>query len=258
MKKITTIKFTKEDLSVLDKLSRINNNVFISPDKILIIDGELKSDGSANNRFNGGNRTAEYVFQTPFTFIDNLGICKLPSFISTIKSLYDDYTIDVYEKYLMIKDCNVSYKFWLTPPENNMIPTVSDVPMERAKNTTKPNCQFQIKSHQLQTIFDVQKNIGTFSLFVNLDEDNNIKFKVSETFEDNGCNTAQIIIPEDQIVSNNLPYIRSNHVKFDYLRSDFMISDDYNVTLSETGIFLQGVKCRTNYLISATYVAPKD
>jgi hypothetical protein len=255
MKKITDIKFSKEDLIVLDKLSRINDKVFISSDKLRIIDGQLKPDGSSNNRFNGGNRTAEYTFSSPFSFIDDLGICKLPSLISSIKSLKEDYVIEVYDKYLNIKDSDVCYKFWLTPEENNMIPKVSDTIMDRAKNSTKPKIQFNMPASQLQILFDVQKNIGTFTTFFFMDSDGNLQIKVSESFEENGSNTATIKITKEQIESDNLEEIKNGkHVRFDYIRNDYIMNDDYKFFLNDKAIFAIGESCRTNYIIKSTFV----
>lgn len=253
MRKITTTKLTKEDLLVLDKFSKINDKLFISCDKIQVIDGQLNPDGTSNNRFNGGNRVGHYRIMNPdINIVDDLGICSLPTFISLIKSLGDNHQIDVYEKYLIIRDGIINFKFWLTPKDKNIIPTVdSESVVNRAKNSTKPKIVFDISSEQLQKVFDVQRIIGTFTTFFSFDDSGNLNIKVSESFSENGSNIAIIKIDKESFVSNDLELV-DGYNRFDYIRSDFIINDNYRIVLSQNGILLSGENNRTDYIVKAT------
>lgn len=258
--KITEIKFSKEDLAVFDKLSKINDKLFISADKIQVIDGQLKSDGSANNRFSGGNKTAMYRFPTPFSFIDDLGICDFPKFINIIKNLKDDAVIEVYEKYLKIKDSVVSCIFHLTPPDKNIIPMVkAEELIEKAKATTKGRVVFNMTNEQLQKLFDMQRLIGTFTTHFYFDEVEDLNIKISESFQDNGSNTATIKISKEQIEIDTLDDIKGGkYNKFDFFRTDFVVNDNYKFLLTKTAMLVCGENCRTDYVVKATFVNLED
>jgi hypothetical protein len=295
--KKTTIRFSKEDLYVLDKLSKINDKCYISPDKIQIIDGTLKDGGDSDNRFRGGTRTAVYKLSSKFVgMVDDLGITNLPSFINLVKSFDDNidkskaeinklekmkerldterdtdeiekiqqkinklqysYVIDVYDKYIVIRDDLVNFKFWLTPSESKIIPIVDAENMiDKAEKTKKENIRFTIGSQQLQKIFDMQRIVGTFNIFFAIVDDE-VVIKVANDFSENGNNSATVKIPSSQIIQDSCTEALKNGKfnKFEYIRNDYIVPDSYDILLTENAMLLKGKNSRTSYIVKASVV----
>lgn len=259
MAKIAEIKFTKEDVLVMDKIAKVNDKVMIDPDKIQAIDGTNHGDGSANNKFAGGNKTVMYNFEIAHTFIDSLGICNLPSLLNVVKTISNNFkdespNIEVHEKFLVIKDGSVNYKFYLTPKETKIIP---ECDVEKIRDyvvlTNKPHAKFKMEGKTLNSIFTAQRIINSFNTFFSLDGDR-LKIKVSDSFDETGVNSANVYVEADKIEVNTLHEAEMfDYNIFDQLRSDFIVSDDYTCYLSEKAIALVGDKSRTFYFIKANF-----
>jgi len=258
---ISEFKFSKTELAILDKFSKINDKLFISPDKIQVIDGVLKgtSDGAANNRFNGGNRSAIYKFENPHNFIDELGIANLPTLISTVKSFGDDHMIEVYDRYLMVSDKMSKLKFYLTPPEANVIPTTDVETMVNRAGQAPKKVEFKLEWNQLNRIFEMQKITGSFNIHFFIDQDGEFNVKIGESFEENGNNIALMKIDKENIIEENLEAIRfidgkQNYNKFELLRNDFVVMDNYHFILVEKGLMMTAESLDINYVVKASVI----
>jgi hypothetical protein len=261
--KITEFKFTKKEIQILEKFSKINDKVFISPDKIQIIDGTLKGtpDQAANNRFQGGNRSAIYRFETPFFFSDDLGIANLPLLTSTIKSIGDNHTIEVYDRSLIIKDDMASVRFWLTGEEQAIIPRANVEEVVKRSENVKNKVEFKLDWPVMQKIFGMQNIIGSSNTHFFFDDDGDLNIKIAENFEENGSNTATIKIHKDQIIADTLNAIHPNETglrynKFEQFKSDIFVEDNYHFILVERAMMLTGDNEDTNYIIKANFQTP--
>lgn len=265
-KKITEFRFSDKDLDILRGLSAINDKVYISPDMVQTVEGTLvgTSDGAANNRCNNGSASAVYKFETPFFFVDDLGIGNLPLLISTITTFKKDHIIEVYPKNLVIRDEVSSVRFWLTPPEANQIPRVD---MERIvarvkSGTTKVH--FKLDWNLLDRVFRMQKIIGSKTIFIYKNEDD-LVIKVASQFAEDGNNTATIRVPADNIISDTLDYLNGTnedgtpkYVEFRINDLDkILVPDDYEIILVERGICYVGTENSTYYMFKANYVEPQ-
>lgn len=265
-KKITEFRFSDKELDILRGLSAINDAVFISPDLVQIVEGTLKgtSDGAANNRCSNGSASAMYEFDTPFFFIDDLGIGNLPLLISTINTFKKDHVIEVYPRYLMVRDDVSSVRFWLTPAEANIIPTTDMSKIIPRIENSATKIEFKLDWAIFERIFRMQKIIGTKTVFF-YKQNGELTIKVATQFTEDGSNTATIKVPADNIVNDQLEYLNGtndsdepNYVEFSISELDkILVQDDYMMHLVQKGLGIFGCSNKTHYVFKANYIENK-
>jgi len=241
---IISFSLKKEELDKISKFSSINPKMYLYPDRIQVINGTMNAGKNVNK-----TKSAVFMLDTPYKFEDKLGFLDVNNLMSVVK-LFSDHVIEVYEKYVIVRNLegSVKIKMWLVPESMELIP-IGDVESGYQKGTAIDNATvFVLSWEQLKKITEIKTTINKGFVFLTGTK-GSINIKIDDEFEESSNDHANMVIT-DNIEKEKLSTFKDGgHVKWVFDLTP-MVEDNYRVTILEKAIIMFGLNSKVKYIFA--------
>lgn len=216
------MKFTPQELLILEKFSNIDSRMGIYPDRFKVWSESVGAIASFKVE-------SDYDFE-PF------GIYNMSEFLKVVSFFKDDYSLDFTEKTFLTlanNKYNINYCLSTLEPVKTSIPVVPLEAVESKYNSMiTEKTIFNISWQELSEILNIKKTLNSKNIFIEVVEDKGeekIKFTISEDPDKNEKNFSysEYFIAEG-IKNTDV----KNTIKFELKDTSFLVKEDYVVEIT--------------------------
>jgi hypothetical protein len=238
---------TKQEIDVLTKFAKINDCMYIEPDKICSILGTMdKNTGTLKSL----DRIAAFELTTAHNFESKIGMYSINEFLGIIKTM-DSYEIRIYETYLLIIDLDKKIKIQMfTIPEDAKLVPYTDVIGKFDRGYAKTDIiRFSMSWDMLKEVSKYQKILKSNGIWFYKKGDD-LAIRISNEFTSTHSNMAEIEITDNKSDIVGDFFKNGGHTKMNF-DLDILIEDTYEFTIMDKIVLMKGLEKNAKYLFTA-------
>jgi hypothetical protein len=236
------------EIETLKKFSKINDKLYIEPDRITVING-----GRIGAVDVPTSKLAGVELKNKHSFERKIGINSVTEFLKIIDMMSDNVEIQLFDKYIRVVDVNkkIKVEMNLTDSFKNIIPEIDILTKLQNSLKKEPCTRFVLDWNTIESIFKAQVAIYSASkksyLFFHSEDDKTINLKIGSTFS-KSIETSASFEFKTNIKSNDLEVLRDGYVRID-MSKDILVKDTYEITILDKAVVFKSMTDNIIYLI---------